>query len=54
MPLSFTALVSGMLTLVATAPNLVVSAELEAKGLEPFGFPSFKPIGLRCLAVAVA
>ncbi len=54
MPLSFAALVSGMLTLIATTPNLVVSAELDAKGLEPFGFFSFTPIGLAVLAVAVA
>jgi di/tricarboxylate transporter len=54
MPLSFAALVSGMLTLIATTPNLVVSAELEAKGLAPFGFFSFTPIGLAVLAVAVA
>jgi di/tricarboxylate transporter len=54
MPLSFAALVSGMLTLIATTPNLVVSAELESKGLEPFDFFSFTPIGLAVLAVAVA
>ena len=54
MPLSFAALVSGMLTLIATTPNLVVSAELEVKGLEPFGFFSFTPIGLAVLAVTVA
>ena len=54
MPLSFAALVGGMLTLIATTPNLVVSAELDAKGLEPFGFFSFTPIGLAVLAVAVA
>jgi di/tricarboxylate transporter len=54
MPLSFAALVSGMLTLIATTPNLVVSAELDAKGLEPFGFFSFTPIGLAVLAVTVA
>lgn len=54
MPLSFAALVSGMMTLIATTPNLVVSAELEAKGLEPFGFFSFTPIGLAVLAVTVA
>ena len=53
MPLSFAALVSGMLTLIATTPNLVVSAELDAKGLEPFGFFSFTPIGLAVLAVTV-
>ncbi len=53
MPLSFAALVSGMLTLIATTPNLVVSAELEAKGFEPLGFFSFTPIGAAILAVAV-
>ncbi len=52
-PLSFAALVSGMLTLIATTPNLVVSAELDAKGLTPFGFFSFTPIGLSVLAVTV-
>lgn len=52
MPLSFAALVSGMLTLIATTPNLVVSAELGGRGLEPFGFFSFTPIGLAVLAVA--
>jgi di/tricarboxylate transporter len=53
MPLAFAALVSGMLTLIATTPNLVVAAELQAKGLEPFGFFSFTPIGLSVLAVTV-
>jgi di/tricarboxylate transporter len=54
MPLSFAALVSGMMTLIATTPNLVVSAELQAKGHEPFGFFSFTPIGLAVLAVTLA
>jgi di/tricarboxylate transporter len=53
MPLSFAALVGGMLTLIATTPNLVVNAELEDKGLEAFGFFSFTPIGLAVLGVAV-
>ena len=53
MPLSFAALVSGMMTLIATTPNLVVSAELSAAGLEPFHFFSFTPIGLAVLVVAV-
>ena len=53
MPLSYGALASGMLTLIATPPNLVVSAELESKGLAPLGFFSFTPIGLSVLAVAV-
>ncbi len=54
MPLSFAALVSGMMTLIATTPNLVVSAELAAAGFQPLGFFSFTPIGLAVLGVAVA
>src|ERR1700750_731567 len=46
MPLSFAALISGMLTLVATAPNLVVNAELIRQGAEGFIFFSFTPFGL--------
>ena len=44
MPLSFAALISGMMTLVATAPNLVVNGELERHGVEGFSF-SFTPFG---------
>ncbi len=53
MPLSFAALISGMMTLIATAPNLVVSAELQKQGLEPFGFFDFTPIGLAVLVVGI-
>ena len=34
MPLSFAALISGMMTLVAIAPNLVVNSELDCHGVE--------------------
>ena len=44
MPLSFAALISGMLTLVATAPNLVVNAELIRQGAQGFSFFSFTPV----------
>src|SRR5262245_53610192 len=47
MPLSFGALISGMTTLVATAPNLVVNSELERHGQHGFGFFSFTPFGDR-------
>lgn len=53
MPLAFAGLISGMLTLVATAPNLVVHAELRRAGLEGFGFFSMTPIGLAILALGV-
>ena len=53
MPLSFAALLSGMLTLVATAPNLVVNAELIRQGAQGFGFFSFTPFGLPLLALGI-
>lgn len=53
MPLSFAGLISGMLTLVATAPNLVVSAQLELAGNKAFEFFSFTPIGLIILFVGI-
>ena len=38
MPLSAAALISGMMTLVATAPNLVVNSELVRNGIPGFTF----------------
>ncbi|MCY1350132.1 transporter, divalent anion:Na+ symporter (DASS) family [compost metagenome] len=54
MPLAFAGLISGMLTLVATAPNLVVHSELRRAGLEGFGFFSLTPVGLAVLALGIA
>ncbi|WP_421990368.1 SLC13 family permease [Roseococcus sp.] len=54
MPLSIAALMSGMMTLVATAPNLVVNAELVRQGGESFGFFSFTPFGLPMLFIGTA
>ena len=53
MPLSVAALISGMLTLVATAPNLVVNAELVRRGVEGFHFFSFTPFGLPVLVLGI-
>jgi di/tricarboxylate transporter len=53
MPLSVAALISGMLTLVATAPNLVVHAELVRQGAGGFHFFSFTPFGIPVLALGV-
>jgi di/tricarboxylate transporter len=52
MPLSVAALISGMTTLIATAPNLVVNSELLRQGHEGFGFFSFTPFGLPILMLA--
>jgi di/tricarboxylate transporter len=54
MPLSSAALISGMMTLVATAPNLVVNSELERHGVEGFRFFSFTPFGLPVLVLGIA
>lgn len=53
MPLSTAALISGMMTLVATAPNLIVNGELERHGVEGFGFFSFTPFGLPILLFGI-
>ena len=52
-PLCIAALISGMMTLVATAPNLVVNSELSRASLTEFGFFSITPIGLGVLIVGV-
>ncbi|WP_034944386.1 SLC13 family permease [Erwinia oleae] len=54
MPLSFAGLISGMLTLVATPPNLVVNSELVREGLAGFGFFDVTPIGLVALLLGIA
>jgi len=54
MPLAIAAMIGGMLTLIGTPPNLVVTAELRRSGLEPFGFFSFSPIGGVILVAGVA
>ncbi len=53
LPMSYAALISGMLTLIATTPNIVVHEELKGAGFDGFGFFSFMPVGLAVLAVAV-
>lgn len=54
MPLSFAGLISGMMTLVATPPNLVINSELLREGLEGFSFFSVTPIGLVVLLLGIA
>jgi di/tricarboxylate transporter len=53
MPLSVAALISGMMTLVATAPNLIVHAELVRSGHDGLGFFAFTPFGLPILILAI-
>jgi di/tricarboxylate transporter len=53
LPMSYAALISGMVTLIATPANLVVSAELATHGFEPLGFFSFTLVGVGVLVVAI-
>ncbi len=46
MPLSFAAILGGMLTLIGTSTNLVASGIVEASGMEPFGMLEPARLGL--------
>lgn len=52
MPLAFASSM-GILTLIATPPNMIVSNELEKNGFEALSFFSFTPVGLVCLSVGI-
>lgn len=53
MPLAIAALIGGLLTLIGTPPNIVISAYLADQGYRPFGFFQFTPIGLVMLALGI-
>ncbi len=53
MPLSFAGLISGMMTLVATPPNMVVNSELLREGIKGFGFFGVTPIGIIILLMGI-
>lgn len=53
MPLSFAGLISGMLTLVGTPPNLVADSALKQAGFSGFHFFSFTPFGAAILAAGI-
>lgn len=53
MPLAFAALISGMQTLVATPPNMVVHSELQRSGEAGFNFFSFTPVGITVLLFGI-
>lgn len=52
-PLAFAANTGGLLTLIGTPPNIIVTDVLVGAGLRPFGFFEFALIGLPLLLVAV-
>ena len=53
MPLAAASLISGMMTLVATTPNIVMNSALADRGLPGLSFFGFTPFGLCILALAI-
>ena len=53
MPLAFAAGAGGIITLIGTPPNLLVSQNLEKAGFAPFGFFEFAWIGVPMLIVTM-
>ena len=54
MPLAYAAGVGGIITLVGTPPNIIVSGALKSFGYEPFSFFEFAWIGIPITVVAIA
>src|SRR3546814_19753182 len=46
MPMSFGYLLGGLMTLVGTSPNIIVSREREQLTGEPFGMFDYTPVGI--------
>jgi di/tricarboxylate transporter len=53
MPLAFGSLLGGMVTLIGTPPNILVSDVLDRAGYEPFSLLDFAPVGLVALVLGV-
>ncbi len=53
MPLAFAGSLGGMLTLIGTPPNLVISDTLVEHGYEGLSFFSFFPVGLICVGLGI-
>ena len=53
MPLAFASSMGGMMTLIGTPANLIVSDTLVSAGYEPLGFFSFLPVGIVTLVVGI-
>ena len=53
MPLSFAGLISGMMSLVATPPNVIMSGALVSEGFEGLKFFDVTPIGITVLVAGI-
>jgi len=53
MPLAFAALLGGLITLIGTPPNILISEALSAANLEPFGMFDFTPVGIVVMVAGI-
>jgi len=53
MPLAYATLLGGLMTLIGTPPNLLISGALTQRGLEPFGLFDFMPLGSAVVVAGV-
>lgn len=53
MPLAFASSLGGMLTLIGTAPNLVIMETLMNAGYGKLGFFTYTPVGLVCVVTGI-
>ncbi len=54
MPLSFATILGGLVTLIGTPPNIIISTYREKELGAPFGMFDFTPVGIVCAAVGIA
>ncbi len=53
-PLAFSSLLGGLITLIGTPPNILIADAAKELGLEPFTLFDFTPVGLTVMLVGVA
>ncbi|UCD97566.1 MAG: SLC13 family permease [Chloroflexota bacterium] len=52
-PLSFAALMGGLITLIGTPPNILISEALQVANLQPFGMFDYTPVGIFVLIAGI-
>jgi di/tricarboxylate transporter len=53
-PLAFAALLGGLITLIGTPPNILISEALRQAGLQPFAMFDYTPVGIVVMLAGVA
>lgn len=53
MPIAFASLLGGLITIIGTPPNLIISIYRTQANLEPFGFFDFAPVGIALTAICI-